>query len=189
VLEALIYPATVVACLYGPFVSGWEIYEGVLLMYAGIPLAIASAAQAGVARDVAIQEPWRGVLAAAWAAGCTILCIPGIPIGDAVTQAVLGGSVLVLAALFVFLVIARGLLTDRTASLGPRALYATAMLVFGMLFLQGGVRTMSSSDGGPIGSTVAAAQWFRLMVFTGSGLILATNVLVWKVERRRRTRS
>jgi hypothetical protein len=188
-LAILIYLASVPACLYAPSVSGWGLHEGILLTYAGIPLSIASAAQARVAPDIVTREPWGVVLAISWLAGSTFLCLPGLPITNPVAQAVVIGSILVLAAVVVFLAIARAVVTERTHVISARGLYGVALLAFGILFLRGGLRALSSADGGAMAGTFDAAQWFRVAVLGSAALTVMAGILLWGVGRRRRTRS
>jgi hypothetical protein len=179
----LLYVATVVVCLYGPFVGHeWVGLQGYVLTYEAIPLAIASATQGALHGGLFKRAGWGLLLAMSWAAGCILICVPALSFEDPFKTAVVIGGLLALAALGVILVAAVGALRDPNVCMPARLLYGCALLVYGAAFLRTAVFVMSSASGG-----IDADGHFRLVVSGGAALVAIAGVLQWSAERRRPT--
>ncbi len=187
-LTSVIYLIGVAACVMLPTAgNAWGPYQGIVLTYAGIPLALASAAQGSIGDDLVEGAALRLSLAACWVVGCIGTCITSPPIENVVVYALVCGGAVVVAATGLVLVAGR-LAMSQSRALPVRVFYVGALVVYGLCFLHAGLRLASSAEGGAVGSTFTSVARFRVAVLSGIALTLTAALLRQEGERRRRTR-
>jgi hypothetical protein len=188
VLTSVIYLIAVAACLTLPTAgNAWGPYQGIVLTYAGIPLALASAAQGSIGERIVESSGLRYSLAGFWVVGCIGICVTSPPIENTVVYAVVCGGAVVAAATGLVVVAGR-LAMSRSQVLPVRVLYVASLALYGIIFLYAGLRLVSSAEGGALGSTFTSAARVRVAVLSGIALILVAAVLRQESARRRRTR-